>query len=197
MPKLWIVSDAYTGSGYLHQAAKDPDNTIYLLGFVAPATTVKAIIACLASDKPTKFRFEDVEGPGYWHTGKRDVAGYRSFKHDMGHNTYHCVLVSKDPTFMASVDEESLWHRLSGPQFTTPILRRWIPAILRETLNQYRSGFLQTLHCFNCNCGLLLASDEDLDTAVSNGLKSGALTIGTRICTNGTDAIREEEECLT
>lgn len=109
---------------------------------------------------------------------KRDGAGYRSYSQPLGLGTWHMALVSKRPGLMLSADEESVWRELSGPRFTTPILRSWMPYLLGKLTEGYRDAAgIRNADAWGCKPGVLAVTNETLDDYVTEGLKSGTITI--------------------
>jgi hypothetical protein len=99
--------------------------------------------------------------------------------HRLGYNQVHCLAVVKDPRLMPCVTEESLWQKLRSPLYTTPLLREWMPWLMQ---NLVADSLLVKLPAFQCNPGLLTVDDAGLDTLVSRGVGTGALSIRSKEC---------------
>lgn len=102
--------------------------------------------------------------------------GYHVHTHKLGYGLAHAMFITRMPGFLKVVTEESLWQELTrtGGRYTTPLLREWTGYINKELRD---TGQLEDAHCFNCHCGILTASVEDLDKIVSDGLSQYELTI--------------------
>lgn len=115
---------------------------------------------------------------GTSHRFVRDGCGYRSYSQPLGLHTWHMVLVSKRPGLLLSMDDETIWQELSGPRFTTPLLRAWMPHILgrlKEWSNDGR-GIIEA-DAWGCAPGILDVTGDRLDAIVTQGLSNGSLTI--------------------
>lgn len=100
--------------------------------------------------------------------------GYKLYTHKLGFSLVHALFITQMPGFMPVVSEESLWQELSGPRFTTPVIREWMP-YLDETLR--RDDRLEDAHAFGCHCGILSATTKSLDEIVEAGLKDYKIRI--------------------
>ena len=169
------------------QFAYDFREDIFLVGSVAgPQTAVKSFAAALNENVKLKIvcrdfqvvAFDDtVENvPRYTDFKKLDGQGkYRTPMHRLGFNQVHCLAIAKDERLMPCVTEEALWQKLRSSRFTTPLLRSWMPWLMRQLVDD---GHLVKLPAFNCRPGLLKLEDAGLDTLVSRGVGTGALKIG-------------------
>ena len=83
---------------------------------------------------------------------------------------------------MPVVTEETVWQFLQGQQFTTPLLREWMPWLCQEMRNR---GIIVHLTQYGCQAGLILADNDILDDLVSKGIKDGHLTIDGQVGLNG------------
>lgn len=151
-----------------------------------PATAVKALRAVLNHGKVGfELRCASYIHPfGAMDRFRRDTNGYRSYSQALGLNSWHMVLVTKRPGFLASVDEETIWRELCSPRFTTPILRAWTPYLLERLKEGYWSrrtgrgnaGIIEA-DAWGCSPGILVADDAKLDKFVTEGLKQGSISI--------------------
>jgi len=91
---------------------------------------------------------------------------------DWRSDTWHLLAVSKNPNFLLDGGDEALWRVLRGEQYTTPLLRQWVPA-LRQTLTA--GGLLRPCAGIGWQSQMLTAKDADLDRLVSEGIRSGKL----------------------
>lgn len=144
-----------------------------IAGVVGPATSLKAIHAALASKGDVRLNPDIPHGPN-----QRDLlydsAGYTRHIGKVAEHTWQMFLISKVPGFMPVMNKAALWRRLISEQYTTPLLKAWLPWIEHELI---RRDLLVPLRCFNCACGLLSATNDDLDDVVSSGLKRKELVI--------------------
>jgi len=84
------------------------------------------------------------------------------------------MAIAKTEGLLPKLSEESLWQELRSSRHTTPIMREWMPWLMEWLMRQ---GCLTKLHCFQCESGRLSVDSDVLDEAVSEGIKTGALTI--------------------
>lgn len=100
--------------------------------------------------------------------------GYTCLTHKLGYGMAHAMYFARMPGFMRVVTPSSLWKELKTTRFTTPILKDWMPHIE----GQLRSlDLLEDAHGFNCQCGILSASTQDLDEIVTEGLQQRLIMI--------------------
>lgn len=94
--------------------------------------------------------------------------GYAVHTHKLGFGLVHALFITRMPGFLKVVSEESLWQELTGPRFTTPLLREWMPYIEKQLRNNQE---LEDAHTFGCHCGVLSATTKSLDEIVTRGLQ--------------------------
>jgi hypothetical protein len=146
---------------------------MFLAGLVGPSTSLKAIHAALACKGNVTIYPDVPEGPNDYSL-LYDSAGYERYIGRIANGIWHMMLVSRVEGFMPVLNRAALWRKLNSVQFTTPLLKAWLPWIHEEMV---RRELLIPLRCFNCQCGWLKATDTDLDAVVSDGLRGGQLTI--------------------
>ncbi len=146
-------------------------NPLLLLSAVGPGTSIKAIAATLHGNEQISFRCDHLGG--YNVIGRSDH-GYSILKHAVGYGQYHMLARANDSRLMLTVSTESLWHRLRSADFTTPILKAWMPWLLVQLR---KNDLLFEPRQFGCRCGILNLNDKSLDTLVSDGLKSGEIKV--------------------
>lgn len=144
-----------------------------IAGVVGPATSLKAIHAALASKSQVALNPDIPHGPNSYGL-TYDSTGYERYIGKVAQHTWQMFLVSRVPGFMPVMNKAALWRRLISEQFTTPLLKAWLPWIEQELI---RRELLVPLSCFNCACGLLSATNDDLDEVISDGLKGKELVI--------------------
>jgi hypothetical protein len=89
---------------------------------------------------------------------------------------YQSMFVSKDPGFMISATDEACWAILKSDQFTTPILREWLPYIKGELTTKGLLSYCDVAP-HSLECAILEATTADIDAIVSDGLSSKKLLI--------------------
>ena len=144
-----------------------------LCSVIGPGTSLKALHATLAC-KATTALAPDVPGEANMYRLIHDSAGYDRHLSKIAYGTHQMMLVSRCQGFLPEMSAASLWRVISGERFTTPLLRAWLPWIERELLDR---ELLLPLRCFNCKCGWLKATSDDLDGIVGEGLRTNKLVI--------------------
>ena len=162
------------------------DNSVLVASVAGPQTAVKSFAAALNENVKltvTCRAFEIVDADGErgavrnWQEFNRVPGGqgkYKCHMHRLGYNQIHCLAVVKDPRLMSCITEESLWQKLRSTTYTTPLLREWMPWLMQ---NLIADSLLVKLPAFQCHPGLLTVDDTGLDTLVSRGVGTGALSI--------------------
>jgi len=102
----------------------------------------------------------------------RVAEGYRTEFHKVDYGAAHAIFITKSPGFLLSTEEEAIWQELNTDRFTTPLLRGWMPWLMK-TLT--RSKLLVEAECYRCKCGELTCTTSDLDALVGAGIKEGHL----------------------
>lgn len=149
---------------------------LYIADISGPLSACQALAVTLQSD--TKARIwiqpEDCDYGGQRLTNAG--SGYKVFRHKLDASEWHYVIIAKDPELLPDATEPSLWKALTGPRFTTPLLRQWMPHVRAQLLDQ---GLLTLLDCRGGGLepGLLACNDEQLDGIVSSGIIHGNLKI--------------------
>ena len=173
------------------QFAYDREDSVFVASVAGPQTAVKSFAASLNENVKLVvncqgFPIIDADGEQRaiqtWIDYTRVPGGqgkYKCHMHRLGYHQVHCLAVVKDPRLMPCVTEESLWQKLRSPLYTTPLLREWMPWLMQ---NLIADALLVKLPAFQCNPGLLTVDDEGLDTLVSRGVGTGALSIQQKEC---------------
>ena len=152
------------------------EREILLLSVIGPETSVKALTAGLRASGNDQKRIEysasveSVEGRSL----SRCSDGYRVYRTKLDYDQWHVLFLAKRVGFMPVMTDDALWRHLQGEEFTTPLLRDWVPWL--KTAMQRRE-LLVCLEQSGCQAGIVLAENADLDELVSQGLKKGDLTI--------------------
>lgn len=105
--------------------------------------------------------------------------GFRTWTHLLGMDTFHLLAINKNDGVMPSRSMDHLWHLLRSDEFTTPIVRDWLPWLHAECI---RCGFMVSYDGFGAaDLGAQLTmKDCHLDELVSEGLKLGQIHIPER-----------------
>jgi 6-phosphofructokinase len=145
---------------------------LMVLSVMGPQTSIKAAAAMLQSDVHCTINPEQIEE---WNDrlGKHP-SGYTIHRHRFEHNTWHMLAVAKQEGLLLKASEQALWVELRKPRFTTPLLRAWVPWLMKSL---QAIGHLRNLRCFGCDSAILTTGTTEMDDAVANGLLSGKLKI--------------------
>ena len=149
---------------------------ILLLSVAGAETSLRALTAGLRSSAKDQKRLEYTVHTGAVHRAElnRCPEGYRIYRTKLEYGLWHVLCLAKRDGFMPVMNEEVLWQHLHGSQFTTPILRAWMPWLYQKMKSQENIvELMQT----GCQAGLLLADSDDLDSLVSEGIQNGHLSI--------------------
>src|SRR5262249_25165475 len=92
----------------------------------------------------------------------------------MDYGLWHVLCMAKREGFLPVVSDETVWRHLQGNQFTTPLVREWIPWLCKEMT---KKGLIIPLSQGGCQAGLVLIDNDALDDLVSSGTRNGHLVI--------------------
>ena len=171
-------------------AYDDRHNTIALVSVAGPQTAVKSFAAALNENCKLRVNVDGMdikladgstEPAQRWQDFER-VAGQGKYKvamHRLPFNSVQCTARLKDPRLLPSVSEEALWILLRSNRFTTPLLRPWVPWLMKAMLED---GTLERLPAFQCQPGVLAIDDGGLDKLVTQGINEGRLTVPGKEC---------------
>jgi hypothetical protein len=150
-----------------------------LLSVVGPETSVKALTAGLRCSNKDQQRVEYSAYVGNVSESvlSRCPEGYRIYRTKLDYGLWHVLCLAKREGFLPVLTDEALWQYLQSDQFTTPLLREWIPW-LRQRITERE--VLVELSQSGCQAGLVSADSGTLDELVSEGIKEGHLAIGGR-----------------
>lgn len=84
----------------------------------------------------------------------------------------HLVALARIPGLMPNMSDDHLWTELSGPRYTTPLLRPWT-AWLKAAMAE--GGGIVVAEGFASTVGVLKTEPDELDTLVASGVKEGHL----------------------
>jgi hypothetical protein len=154
---------------------------IVLVSVAGPQTAVKSLLAALNQNvrlEVSVWEGADNDGrplPRYSRFTRMGSQGsYRIATHRLGFHAVHATAVLKHEALLPALTPEAVWNALSSRRFTTPVLREWVPWLMRQ---MEAEGELVALPAFQCRPGLLRLDDAGLDAHVSRGLKQGELEI--------------------
>lgn len=156
-----------------------PESTLYILSAIGPGSAVKAAAAMLnRNDRHlTTLRFTDMGAPLQWWNNRTIRGHYSGFKASytrLAMDVWQMLAIAKDRQLVVSDDDESIWQFLKGEQFTTPLLRSWLPEVIKQLRTK---NYLVNLRSFGCQpCQVRVAQDK-LDEIVSTLVTAGALRI--------------------
>src|ERR1043165_8480584 len=152
------------------------DDQMLLLSVIGPETSVKALTAGLRSSGRDQRRIDYTVHAGNINRTHlaRCPEGYRIYRTKFDYGLWHVLCLGKREGFMPVMTEETIWQLLQKDQFTTPLLREWVPWLLQTMKKQ---GAVIPLTQYGCQAGLLLADNETLDTLVCEGIQNGHLGI--------------------
>jgi hypothetical protein len=147
-------------------------DTVLMVSVAGPESSVKAVAAGLRSNVLVEFV---IDHPGvYSHRPVRHESGYKVLTSRLDGNYWHMLVVADVPGFLPILDDASLWQELKTDRFTTPLVRSWIPW-LRKRMEEER--LLARIRQCGCNAGLLVATTDQLDELVTQGLETGEISI--------------------
>ena len=84
----------------------------------------------------------------------------------------HIVALAKIPGLMPNMSDDHLWAELTGPRYSTPLLRSWMPW-LKKVMAQ--GGGIVVAKSFTSTVGVLRTEPDELDALVTLGVKEGHL----------------------
>lgn len=152
------------------------EKEILLLSVVGSETAVKALTAGLRSSVKDQKRLEYSVHLGS--VNETDLTkcpeGYCIYRTRLGYGLWHVLCLAKREGFMPVVNDETVWRFLQSSQFSTPLLRGWIPWLCEE---MRKRDIIVELTQSGCRAGLMQADNEVLDKLVSRGVKKGYLPI--------------------
>ncbi len=154
---------------------------LMFISLIGPTAIVAGIRAYLNTNKKVTILATGVEikrasaqahyrrNPG---NVSRAADGYRTEHHKVEYGAAHALFITKAPGFLLSTEEEAVWQELNTDRFTTPLLRGWMPWIMKALKAK---KFLVEAECYRCQCGELTCATSDLDVIVGEGIVGGHL----------------------
>ena len=151
--------------------AADFENTLQLLSCVGSGVAIRALAAGLRLGGSVEFYAREVA----YGCCLRSVSKYRFRYAKLGLDTWHLLAIADDPRLLLELTDASLWQLISSDEFTTPVMRHWVPWI-REAMLYGTRGALQEMHyTHNCKPYRCYAGDSSLDSIVRFGVQNGHL----------------------
>jgi hypothetical protein len=166
----------YGGSVKLHRRHSRDYPGILLLSATGPDTAAKAVRATLYQpDVQAEFVLEGGNAERMLKArmtfGGKPVS-YGAAIAKLAPGVIHLVALAKIPGLMPNMSDDHLWTELSGPRYTTPLLRSWIPW-LKQAMTE-GSGIV-VAEGLASTVGVLKTEPDDLDALVTRGVKEGHL----------------------
>jgi hypothetical protein len=87
------------------------------------------------------------------------------------------VVVSRRDGFMPCLSAEAVWQELSSPRYTTPVLESWCPWLMEKMRETWHERRIEMAEAWGCSPAVMNLTDEQLDSLVVSGIKSGELRI--------------------
>lgn len=172
-------ADEYGGNVKVHRRHSRQHPGLLLLSATGPDTAAKALRATLYQpdiDAGFILHLPDTSAEilraRIAFDGK--AVGYSAAVAKLAHGVVHLVALAKIPGLMPNMGDDHLWSELSGPRYTTPLLRSWIPW-LKEAMG--KGGGIVMAKGFQATVGVLKTEPGDLDEIVSDGVKDRYLTM--------------------
>lgn len=144
------------------------DQLLYALSATCTKASAQSLVRSFRGTSPITV---NIRGKAQVHRVDRYIA---RLCHLTGSH-WHVVAVAAEPRFLPNISDDALWGLLTGPLFTTPLLRAWVPYIRQQMLRQ--SLLRKMLASLNCDACLCLASDGQLDAIVRAGVQRRMLMI--------------------
>ncbi len=172
-------ADEYGGSVKIHRRHSRDYPGLLLLSATGPDTAAKAVRATLYQpDVQAEFVLD------FGGTTERLVRAHGDFNGKPGSysaavvklapGVVHLVALAKIPGLMPNLSDDHLWTELSGANYTTPLLRSWVPWI-KETM--FHRKVIVVAKGYAADVGVLKAEPDALDEIVSKGVKEHYLAM--------------------
>lgn len=97
---------------------------------------------------------------------------YRAALSKLASGVIHLVALAAIPGLMPNTSDDHLWSELTGPRYTTPLIRSWIPWLKQEMVE---SGNIVMGSGISATVGVLRTEPDELDELVASGVKRGHL----------------------
>ncbi|MGA2253033.1 MAG: hypothetical protein ABSG53_00090 [Thermoguttaceae bacterium] len=160
--------------GAVRRYATERDGLV-LLSATGADTAVKAVRALLYQpDIEAEFTLELDDTTERLARARYDdkPVSYAAAVAKLATGTVHLVALAKIPGLMPNLSDDHLWAELSGPRYSTPLLRPWTGWLKRAMVE---SGGIIMTEGYAANAGVLATKQEELDELVSSGVRAGYL----------------------
>lgn len=150
---------------------------LLMLSATGPDTAVKSVRASLYQpDIEVEFVLEHEDTNQQMVKARSMFDGkpvvYKAALARLAPGVIHLIALAKIPGFMPDISDDQLWIELTGPRYTTPLLRSWVPW-LKEVMSQ--GGGISIGNGFASSAGVLRTEPDELDALVTLGVKEGQL----------------------
>ena len=172
-------ANEYGGNVTIHRRYKRGFAGLLLLSATGPDTAVKSARATLYQP--------DVRGRVHSERRRHDPqmvkaratfdgkpVSYGAAIVKLAPGVIHLVALARIPGLMPNMSDDHLWTELSGPRYTTPLLRSWIPW-LKQAMTE--GGGIVVSEGMASAVGVLKTEPDDLNALVMQGVKEGQLRI--------------------
>ena len=169
----------YGGSVKVYRRRSEDYSGLLLLSATGPDTAAKAVRATLyqpdvqaefvlhGSDEVTRMVRARTNFDG-------KAVGYTAAVAKLASGVIHLVALAKIPGLMPNMSDDHLWSELSGPRYTTPLLRPWT-AWLKDEMA--RIGGIIVAKGYGAEVGVLGTGPDELDDLVSRGVRDRHLAM--------------------
>lgn len=168
------------------RVALGEDDKLHMLDAIGSAGEILSLRASLGKSVNAKLKFYGCGRVGSYRAPEKVEAGYRFYTEAVGglmggRQMVHFIAISNHPGFMPYVNPLALAKCLASNAFTTPFLcphlhgegtPDWMPYITEQLLQR---NALRYLDCFNCNAGILMQRENEIENVISEGVKGGHL----------------------
>lgn len=167
----------YGGTVKIHRRHSRDYPGLLLLSATGPDTAVKSVRATLYQpDVQAQFALDlgdTTERMVRAFCGGRP-ASYTAAVAKLAPGVIHLVAVARLPGLLPNLSDDHLWAELSGPRYTTPLLRSWT-GWLKTAMAE--SGGIVVAQGYAASVGVLKMEPEALDDLVSQGVRDRHLAL--------------------
>jgi hypothetical protein len=169
----------YGGSVRIHRRHSRDYPGLLLVSATGPDTAAKAVRATLYQpDVEAEFVLEIGDTTERLVRAHSDFngkpVGYTAAVAKLAPGVIHLVALARIPGLMPNMSDDHLWAELTGPRYTTPLLRPWIPW-LKETMT--KGNGIVVAKGYAAEVGVLKTDPEALDEIVSQGVRDRCLVL--------------------
>jgi hypothetical protein len=167
----------YGGTMKLHRRHTRDYPGLLLLSATGPDTAVKSIRATLYQpDIQAGFHLENGDTTEQMLKARFSFDGkpvsYRAVATKLASGVIHLVALAMIPGLMPNLSDDHLWAEVTGPRYTTPLLRAWIPWLKQAMVE---GGGIVASKGIAATVGVLKIEPDELDALVASGVKKGHL----------------------